>query len=556
MKKLELIVVTLFILAVAGCNSNQTPSNWAGQYQGFVYLGGNTGVVGEGVEISANATVDDSQNVTLTLSAVQSTATAKSAPWTSVIQVQPSDNQSIQVSSSTDDFAVNTLSFNSSSNCFESPQATPPQPPQNFMQVCANDNQVTVLVSDPNAEQLYKLQLSRFNPSDVPPLEQPAAYTLGQLIERAKTKNFDTVIEFQKVLSARDAAVNAHMNLLPHFNTTDVLNVASLSVLTALKSIGNLVPFLLPTQWARAKEATDQSNAELNAWRTIDADGMNIAEGLALSAARDSLVIDRLMAEEDSVNSVKDLVLAEETSGLLQVGSSDDIAAIANTLQNDVVLLQASLADDLASLSSAAGFVNPQAISSISFGIALTNFGYDLDHPPTVDLTNWTNLVTARSPELLQMSALLQMAQTAKSVSYFNWLDPAGSAQGDMGFGLPSYIAISKDQVGEIQAEKDKVQAGLISEISDVSTDLTQTIQSYQLACDAVDINDQRVQRLTNNFKLGIQVTMSDLVNALQDQEKSDLDLIDYEFGFYGAVSRMNRLLYTGPYSDIPFEKN
>jgi hypothetical protein len=556
MKKLGLTVVGFLLLTGSGCNSNQTPSNWTGQYQGFVYLGGNTGSSGEGIEISGNATVDGSQNVTLIITAVQDPTQASVSSWTSTIQVQPSDNQTIQVTSSTDDFATANLSYNSSSSCFESQPTSPPQAPQNSMRVCANDDQVSMLVADPNTNQLFKLQLSRFNPSTVLPFEQPAAYTIGQLIDRAKTKNFDTVIEFQRVIAARDTAINAHMNLLPHFNTTDVLNVASLSALTVLKSIGDLVPFLLPTQWARAKEATDQSNAELNAWRTIDADGMNITEGLALSSVRDSLAIARLKAEEDSVNSVKDLVLAEEQSGLLQVGSSDDIAAIANSLENGVVLLQALLTNELASLSSAAGFVNPQAISSVTFGIALTNFGYDLDQPPTVDLTDWTNLVTARSPEMLQMNALLQMAQTAKSVTYFNWLDPSGSAQGGMGFGLPSYIAISKDQIGEIQAQMNKVQAGLISEISEVSTDLNQTLQSYQLTCDAVDINDQRVQRLTDNFRLGIQVTMSDLVSALQDQEKSDLDLIDYEFGFYAAVSRMNRLLYTGPYSDIPFEKN
>jgi hypothetical protein len=134
--------------------------------------------------------------------------------------------------------------------------------------------------------------------AEMPQLETPARFSVSDLIERSRTHNFESLVEFQKVLEAKAQALLVYTNLFPHITVGDGMVFLGLSYLFALRSVGDLAPFLLPSRWYRAAEGRDQLRAEKQAWIIMDLDGMNITESLAHSARRDSEVLKKLAQEK------------------------------------------------------------------------------------------------------------------------------------------------------------------------------------------------------------------------------------------------------------------
>jgi hypothetical protein len=543
MKKLCVVIATC--LALSACQGQTNLAGFAGQYTGFVST---PELTAPWTEVSSTISSVSSGDLTMTVQT--NMVQPSSGAWSDSFQMHPENTNSITVSSTAGEFEKQTIP-RASSDCFQTSDPSPPV----VLQVCANEDQVSIYAQDRQGNSVFKLNLSRLNTGDVPPMETPQGYSLENIVARAQTRNFATLTEFQRVLEVRDASANAYLNLLPHFGAQTVLNVASLNQLNVLKSIGDLAPFLLPSHWIRAAEAKTKADAEQESWRIMDADGMNVAEGLALAAIRESRTISRLQDEELSVSKIRDEILDKEKIGAIQIGTSDDITSIVNDLDQSITLLQGTLASELADLAQAAGFYNPQAITEIHFDNQMTT-GFQLDNPTTIDEASWTDLAIARSVELRQVDDLIALAQQNTEERYFTWLDPSGDPSADIGFGLPSYIGIGRDEIAEAQAQKNQVKSMLLDKLSRTSNELSERRQSYALISDSVDIQIRRVERIEENFRLGLSITMSDLVNALQDQEKADVELVDAEFGYYAALSRLNRLIYAGPYAAVPSASN
>jgi hypothetical protein len=543
MKHVHLVLLTGVVFIMFGCNASDLASlhQYEGHYEGLIF-GKNLDV--EGLGIGADVALGGTTDLTVT-------AQGESQKWNGTFDIHIQSQKTITIDTSTGEFQKTQLSLENKTTCFKSSD-TDAQPV--VLQLCLDSGQISLTVDDKQGVTQFKLQLSSLQPGVLPPMEKPASYTLSQLVTRAKARNFQTVIEFQKVLQARDESVNAYENLLPHIGISDVLNVASLNALNIVKTIGDLAPFLLPDRWIRAKQDKEQYQGETDSWRAMDADGMSVTEGLTLSALQQAKAIACLQNERDSVAQVREEVLDREHSGGVPVGSSDDITAIVDEIDSDILLLNETNAEALASLSEAAGFYNPQAVTSVSFGPQQSALGYTVDKPIKVDITTWNQLAIARSPELGQLNDFLTIAKQQKKSMYFTWLDPSGDPNAGVGFGLPSYIAIGQDQVNEIKAQQSLMTSGLLQKVSDVATTIGQSLQSYSLAQTDVDVQTRRVKRIENSFNLGTPFEMSDLVDALEGQEKANLDVIDWEYSYYVNLSRLNRIIYSGQYADIPFQ--
>ena len=165
----------------------------------------------------------------------------------------------------------------------------------------------------------------------MPTLEAPQSYTLAELMDRAKSHNFESVIEFQKVMIAKYTAVNAEMNLLPHGNTTDLFNIMSLSLFTGLKSIGDLVPFVLPSRWIRVAGEKDLLASEQDAWTIMDLDGMNFVESFSYEMGRDAESVEAISLERTMIESLRDIVRGKERVGG-PLGASDPLSSLMNKI--------------------------------------------------------------------------------------------------------------------------------------------------------------------------------------------------------------------------------
>lgn len=382
--------------------------------------------------------------------------------------------------------------------------------------------------------------------------EIPARYTVAALLKQAMNQNFDSPIQFQRVVQAKLRTETAYRNLLPHLEINDVLNIAALNLLGYLKAVGDLVPFLFPTRWLETKADQYKLEAEFDAWILTKADAMNLAEGLAYSALRDDIVLSAIQDYQIYLAGIRDKVRERERAGLLQIGSSDDIASIINNLDRGNAVLSENAVQERISLAQAAGFRNFAAIS----GIQPPDDEPIDDIQPYDDATikRLADLSLDRSYERRQMAALINASRVNQKASYFQWLDPAGERDGSLGINLGSYVKIAKSETQELLAKKEKLEAVLTDSVARAASLSNQYLASYQLARAGVDIQDRRVKRHSQNMETGINFAMSDLTNSLQEKLKAEIELVQAQYNYYVARANLNRLLLAGPYAVLPTE--
>ncbi|MEO5968958.1 MAG: hypothetical protein ABIQ95_03450 [Bdellovibrionia bacterium] len=436
----------------------------------------------------------------------------------------------------------------SSPSCFTSVKT--PSKKDSLLEFCWGGDKIHVIGSLPNS-QSFELNLTLALSNEMPALEKPERFKISEIIERSKTHNFESIIAFQKVLEARAQAQLAYASLLPHGNINDALGLISMNFQFLIRSVGDLAPFLLPSRWARAAESRDLLVAERQAWIIMDLDGMNITESLAKSARRDSEALSRLDTQKETIEGIRDLVRIKESAGLLQLGSSDDLTSLITQIQVTIAQLKAVQEKELSALSHAAGFYNPHAIIGIDAEDPSSPGPIDsVQTPVHLDLNTSLQLAIVRSAELRQVLAMVQWARDNRIERVFNWLDPAGEMGSGIGPSFPYYMEVSFHKIDEMLARKEQLKSIVFHKVSDTFTDINISVQDYSLAIESKEIQARRVLRISQNLKNGIAFVMADLVAALQDQVKADLDIVNAEYGYLIALSRLNRLLYQGPYAE------
>jgi hypothetical protein len=532
-----LLLLAVIPLAFAGCDSGNQPSSYVGHYEGFLVGGPSANPFQKSV--SADVQASD-QTLTIKVQAnSDSTVFSFSVNAVSQDQIEVSSSDS-----STNYFPASLSMTKSTDTCFAA----------SGNELCYNGNEITVSLADGTA-QVSKLVLDKVNPTSVTtapkPLETPQAFTLDQLLERAKTRNFNTEAEFESLVQAKLTAKVAYLNLAPHFNIGTVLDLWGFVTTAMLHAIGDLTAFMLPNRWYQAAALDNAAHAEFDSYRLVQASSINIVQGLAYSVVRDEQALRSLEKSRVDITAIRDELLANEHGGgPLQVGTSDDVTSVLLTLISSIESMRETVLEERRALSQAAGFINPQAISEVA-PIDVPVFTGAL--PGTQK--QYETLAQNRSLTLVQMDDLIQAAQNQKSARYTQWLDPAGDNQGSVGLGLVDYIAVGSAMVQQLYDKKDAAQATLLGTVDNTFTQSQQIADQYQLAVQSSNTAQARVDRLLLDFRTGINFEMSALVNALQTKTQSDMNQIDAQYAYITLQAQMDYQTFSGPYAPLLAEK-
>lgn len=399
----------------------------------------------------------------------------------------------------------------------------------------------------------FTLAVSRTTGTDQPVFEIPQIYTLAQLFQRSMDQNFDSPIQFEKVVQAKLKMQTAYLNLAPHFAIIGVLNFAAGNLLNILKAVGDLVPFLLPTRWMEMKAAKYQRESEFDAWILTKANSANVVEGLALCVLRDNLIVQTIEDNRRSILQVRDQMRLGENAGLVQAGTSDDIQSIINLLDRSTEALKDTLIQEKMALSEASGFNNFAAIQDVqSFEEIPVEHRR---HYSDLEIIQLSNTALDRSYERRQLNALIGASRIGEKERYFQWLDPSGDYRGGLGINLVPYVRIGISQTQELIGKRHKMEAELMNKVGRTAVFANQALGEYALARKGLDIQNRRIQRQFNNLQSGINFSMIDLSNAVQEKLKTEIEILRNQYAYYIANSNLNRVLLAGPYADLPTER-
>ena len=374
--------------------------------------------------------------------------------------------------------------------------------------------------------------------------ETPQAYTVATAIDRAMKMNFDSRIEFEHVIQAKQNAKAAYLNLLPHLSINSILALVVPSPASILSVAGDLVPFLLPSRWFQAKQAKDNSWAEQQALVLMRMDTATLVEGLFYANERDRAVQGIYKGLLDTAGVVREEVRMREKMGQYPKGSTDNLDSIINSMNQDYDLYNQVLAEDLASISQSLGYYTPTAVSAAALGAEPDN----IDQAKAMDLKTITDTAVQRSFELKQIDDLMAASKNSKNQLYFNWLDPVGDPTANLGFNLKANFAVANSKITEVQLRRSQIQNILENKAFAAVTEYNQSLKTYAEAKDGVAINQRRMNQILNFVKVGNDVDLFHILDIVQDSLAAGMRQANALTTYRISRGKIDRLLLQGYY--------
>jgi outer membrane protein TolC len=525
-----LLLISSALLA-SSCNTSSSIAAAVGHFEGFeVVQVGSTST-----QYSVSAEVSEISNSSLKV-------VINTEPVTQPItfEVDVDSSGSVQFKSLSGYFAGSIALSHSTGNCFASSKAS--NPPAS--ELCMSGNEIQASLPSTYS----KFILDKMSPRPLPSMEPPKNYSVDALVLLAKSQSFATQAAFEAMVQAKLTAKQAEMNLLPHININSALGVESLSITTMLRSIGDLVPFFLPNHWFNMIALKDQSNAEIDAFKIVQAGAINIAHGLALSVLRDEEALRALQSNEVSIIQIRDQVVASELQGsaVLPLGSEANINILLDTLDKSINTLQEAINEEKVSLSQACGFFNPQAIDQV-LSVALT----PITGPLPGVLTDLENQATSRSLQLSQTDELILAAKKTKGEKEYEWLDPSGDDNGSIGFGYVDHIKIQDNQIDQLSITRSTTQENILAQVSDALTQSGTLYNTYQDDENSSQQAQQSINLYLTQFQNGQPFDMGSFATVLGQKTDEDVAQVDDIYAYLTLKDQMDFLTFSGAYADL-----
>lgn len=375
-------------------------------------------------------------------------------------------------------------------------------------------------------------------------LETPKDYSLEDLLNKVQQMNFDSRNQLAQLQGAKANMRLHYLNLLPHLSFGSGLTVSTLDPIGWISAIGDLMPFLLPSRWAQASEASHLYKAQQIGVATLREDAMQITEGLVSQVVADNenvrMIQQVIQTTAASVEQIKNL----EKIGKLQPGRYRDLASTLKGLEELKSSLELSCSSDLIELAYAIGFKNPLAIRSITMSAP------NMDHAQELTLTDSAQQkVLISAHELLQMDEMILAAKANMTERMFEWMDPAADPQAGIGLGLPSYVKIGASSVSSLKIQKEQMSAQLLNKLAHAYDDYNNALKNYQQMNDGVQLQLARIQVAKDEMNQNPNDTpVGELQDAYTQLAGQMMGSSSNKFGAYSNLSLINRLLHQGIY--------
>lgn len=437
-----------------------------------------------------------------------------------------------------------TMVYDSGDGCFHSE-------PSRWVSFCFTREKYALEVDDGGGKPVLTLTGDSF-PVEAPlPRETPATYSLSRAVALALRRAYNSRMEFEQVMRAHYTARQAYLNLLPHLSVNSILNGLTPGVTNILQSVGDLLPFLLPTRWIQAREASLEARAEADALLIMQADGATQVEQLAYNLEKDEELVAFYGMLIQKVQSAIDACSKLEGSGDLPIGSTDHLRAIVDSMRLDQEGLLELLKEDRTAVAQALGLNSPDAIQEMTF---------DAEIPPIAEATpldapSVETIAVSRSLEFRQLDSLIEVAKKRKLDMLFNWLDPNGDPNAPLGFSLGETIAISRSRVRELEIRHDQIRQVAADSVSSAVHEYNEAIRERAEIERLLALDEERWRNEIIQLKPKTSVSTMDMEGIIIDYLGAGIRQKMSLLTFRMARSRIDRALLQGYYQDVPVKE-
>jgi hypothetical protein len=406
------------------------------------------------------------------------------------------------------------------------------------------DNIVIGFTDSRNIENSVKISVKKSD--DLVTLNQKSSYSVDELIGRSKFLNYKVEQNAQSVYRSRQQISQAMGNLLPHINIGDVLSFATAGPAAFVGSVGNLVPFLFPSNWFQFKEAKEMYQAELKSYASLRGNEMNVVEGLVYVHIRNLALLEKVNKEVDWLQNLLQNIQMMERSGSAPQGSSELFSIKIGNLLLDKEQLAQYVEEEGSEIAQAVALPTTDKLN-IDFPI-LPN----LEKMETINANSCLLSLTQKSFELEAIDYLIKASAIQTKERTFSFLDPNSSA--GLGFGTPSAFRIGKSYEEELRLKRKELSSLLQKKCVDSVNERNSSLRSFRIANQYLQntskVRDILIRKMILEGSLSEEV-LSTLVTNADELLKFDAQRSSAVIQFVISEGKVNRLMLTGVYSNL-----
>jgi hypothetical protein len=370
--------------------------------------------------------------------------------------------------------------------------------------------------------------------------ESPQTFTVSQGVKLILDKNYDVQEAKQSLLRATETAKRAYLNLLPHTSVGGAITASSVAVgefWEVNRPVNDLISFIFPGRWLKAKALTWQARAEriANTLFQINMGTSVQTQAIAFRAHRE--LRDQYQILQNLLTEVLKTAQKLADQNRIDPNSILTIEIALSDLNINLWQAQNQFMQDKIGLSKTLGFENPETVEDMLLEAETTQ----MEKIPALDDSDllkeknrYAEIAVGNSFELRQLDYLHESAVLNEKNVYLNWLDVYATM--DLGANLIADSKLAKSMIKSVEIKSDKTRQGLIARAYNLLRDRNLLRLSFDVLDSSLAARKERLNLLID--RLNAYVSNPDLTAKLTVQA-SDIrgSVRDVAMGMSGYYS-------------------
>lgn len=378
--------------------------------------------------------------------------------------------------------------------------------------------------------------------------------SINDVPKRIKEQDLTVLQNAERVYQSKQAIQVARMNLLPRLNFWSLVATV-VDYKNAVSLIEDLVPFLVPNNWFRAKEQRYFEEAEEEGMKALEANEILTGKASFYQITMDQSLLQIIKDQATISKDILEFTKVQEKFGEVPYGTSSLIELRYLGLLEDQRSLENLVFEETKKFGYMIG-VDPKddvLLQPLPALVDLKPISYDSIVQTVID----------RSPEIKQFDFILAAAPYVKREVYFSFLGISSLSRGVMGgvfdqypvqaglgFGLGASVRIVRSQTRQLELQMEAATEVLKRQLSLVVKNRNSDIENIGNATQRLKMSRQYFQTLNDRLKLGEKVSALELIEASRTQIESEASYLDMISRLRLHEDRLNRLLHEKDYKD------
>jgi hypothetical protein len=376
--------------------------------------------------------------------------------------------------------------------------------------------------------------------------------SISQVAQKVKEQDLLVLQNAERVYQSKEAIQVARMNLLPRLNLWKIVGIV-VDWKNAVGLIEDLVPFLVPGNWFRAKEQRYFSEAESEGLKALQANEILTAKGIFYQITMDQELLVKVKEQTSLSREIFEFTKVQEKFGEVPTGTSAFIELRYLALLEDQRSLENLVFEEQKNFGYMIG-IDPKdevVLDILPMQTALSPISYD----------SVVQAVMDRSPEIKQFEYILAAAPYVKREVYFSFLGISSLSRGVMGgvfdqypvqpglgFGLGASVRIVRSQTQQLDLQMQAATEVLKKQLSLVVKNRNSDIENVDNTTKRLKLARSYMLSLSDRLKLGERVSALELIEGSKTQIESEANYLNMISRMRLHEDRLNRLLHVNEY--------